>query len=108
MHVDRRLHTVFAQRLTNQRTDREIRNVVIVHDIEMDDVGPRLENGVDFLTEAREVGRKNRGRDPGSLHSDQPPVSRCNASRYFSLVRAMMLGGKSGPGAFLFQSSVSR
>ncbi len=35
-------------------------------------------------------------------------VSRARASRYFSLVLEMICGGSFGPGAFLFQSSVSR
>ena len=36
------------------------------------------------------------------------PVNRRSASRYFSLVFCRTSGGSFGPGAFLFQSRVSR
>ena len=58
------------------------------------------------LRKLREIGRQNRRCNPGRLHDQL--VSRASASRYFSLRRVMISGGSFGPGAFLFQSSVSR
>ena len=65
MHVDRRGDAVLAQRLAHQRADGEVRHVVVVHDVEVDDVGARGEHRIHFLAEPREVRGENRRRDPG-------------------------------------------
>ncbi len=61
VHIDFRGDAVLAQCLADQRTDGEVRHVVVVHDIEMDDVGARLEDVIHLLAETREVSRQNRG-----------------------------------------------
>ena len=50
-------------RFTNDRPDGEIGNVVIVHDVEMYEVGARRNHGADFLAQPGEVGGKYAGRD---------------------------------------------
>jgi hypothetical protein len=48
---------------------------MVVHDIEVHDVGTRSENVVDFLAEPGEVGGKNAGGDPeGFGHGELPIV----------------------------------
>ena len=64
VHVDRRGDAVLAQRLAHQRPDREVRHVVVVHHVEVDDVGAGGEHRCDFLAESREVGGQDRRRDP--------------------------------------------
>ena len=69
MHVDRRLDAVLAQRFADQRPDREIRDVMVVHDVEMDEVGAGRDDGIDFLAETREVGRQDRRGYPAVTHN---------------------------------------
>jgi hypothetical protein len=59
MHVDVGLDAVLAQRLADQRADGEIRDVVIVHDIEVHDVGAGLQDLVDLLAEPGEIRRQD-------------------------------------------------
>jgi hypothetical protein len=48
---------------------------MVVHDVEMHDVGARGEHVVDLLAEPGEVGGKNAGGDPESLgHGELPKV----------------------------------
>jgi hypothetical protein len=56
VYVDGSLDTVFAQCLTNHRPDGEIRHVVIVHHIEVNDVSAGLDDGIDFLAQPGKVG----------------------------------------------------
>ena len=65
VHVDRRGDAVLAQRLAHQRADGEIRHVVIVHHVEVDQVGAGSEHRLHFLAEAREVGGEDGRSDPG-------------------------------------------
>ena len=60
MNVDRRLDTVIPERLANHGANREIRDEMIVHDIEMHDVGTGIQHGADIVAEACEVGGKYR------------------------------------------------
>ena len=69
MHVDRRRHAVLAQRFADERADREVRDVVVVHDVEMDEVRAGRNDGVDFFAEPREVGRQNRRGYPTVTHT---------------------------------------
>src|SRR3546814_10307339 len=39
MHVDRRADAELAQRLADRRAERQVRHVMIVHHVEVDDVG---------------------------------------------------------------------
>jgi len=56
MDVDRRGDAMLAQRLAHQRADGEIGHVVIVHHVEVDDVGAGGEHVVDFLAQPGKVG----------------------------------------------------
>ena len=66
MHVDRRLHAVLAERLAHQRADREIRHVMVVHDVEVNQIGAGREHRIHLFAEPREVGGQNRRRYPMS------------------------------------------
>ena len=66
--VDRRGDAVLAQGLADERPDREVRDVVVVHHVEVDPVGAGREHRVDFVTETGEVGRQDGGGDDGVLH----------------------------------------
>ena len=49
-----------AQRLYDQRTDRDRRDEVAVHHVDVDDAGTRLHDGGDLIAQACEVGREDR------------------------------------------------
>ena len=51
----RRLDAKVPECFTDHRTDRKIRNEVIIHDIEVHDVSAGFEDRLDVLAEAREV-----------------------------------------------------
>ena len=68
VHVDRCLDPVTAQRLAHQRTDGEIRHVMVVHHVEVNQVCTRLEHRIDLIPEAREISRQNRRSYPGLGH----------------------------------------
>ena len=62
MHVDGRVDAVCTQRRAHQWADAEVGDIVIVHDVEMDHVGPGLQYRIDFFAEAGEVrGQNGRG-----------------------------------------------
>ena len=61
--VDRRLDAVVSKRFADERTDRQVRHEVIVHDIEMHDFCACIEYGFYVFTEPREVGGKDRRSD---------------------------------------------
>src|ERR1700728_4758238 len=81
VHVDRCLHAVAAQCRAHHRADGEIRHVVIVHHVEVNEVGAGLEHRIDLRAEAREVGRQDRRGYPGGQHSGKstPRRSGCAA-----------------------------
>ena len=56
MHIDRHRHAAAVQRLADHRPDRQIRHVVVVHHIEVDQIGAGFDHRIDLLAEAREVG----------------------------------------------------
>ena len=55
MHIYRRFDPVFTQRRAKQRADRQVRNKMIVHDVEVHDVGAGIEYGCHILAEPREI-----------------------------------------------------
>ena len=64
MHVDRRFDAVLAQGLADQRTNGEIRHVMVVHHIEVHPVRPGSEHGVHIGAKRSEVrGQDGRGDD---------------------------------------------
>ena len=52
-----------AQGLDDQRADRDRRDEVPVHDVDVDHAAPRVHDLADLLAEAREVGGEDRRRD---------------------------------------------
>ena len=67
VHINGGRDAVVAQGLTNRRAKRQVGHVVIVHDIEMHDVGAGIEHGLNILTQTGEVGGENRRRDQRRL-----------------------------------------
>ena len=59
MHVDRGRDAVFAQGFEDQRPDAEVRHVVVVHDVEVNRIGPCGHDVVDLLAKLGEVGGKD-------------------------------------------------
>jgi hypothetical protein len=49
--------------LANQRADGQVRNIVIVHDVKVHNIGTGTDDIGDFLTEFGEVGGKDTGCD---------------------------------------------
>ena len=47
------------QSLAHHGTDREVGHVVVVHDVEVDDVGASSEDPVNLGTELREIRRED-------------------------------------------------
>ncbi len=66
VHVDERSGDVdlVGERLDDDRTHRDRRDEVAVHDVDVDDGRPGVEHGLDLLAEAREVRGEDRGGDP--------------------------------------------
>jgi len=54
VHIDRSRDTRLAQCLADKRADRQVRHVVVVHHVEMDDVRAGVEHGAHLLAEPRE------------------------------------------------------
>ena len=48
MYIDRRGHTVLTKRRANRRTKGQIWNVVVVHHVEVNNIGARFQNRVNF------------------------------------------------------------
>src|SRR5579864_4237597 len=63
VHIDR-YRQVWLQRLTNQRSDRKVGNVVVVHDVEVNQVGASSHDCAYFVPETREIsGEDGRGNE---------------------------------------------
>jgi hypothetical protein len=60
VHVDRRLDAMLAQRLAHQRANRQVGDIMVVHYVEVHDIGARGEHVIDFFAESREIGGQNR------------------------------------------------
>ncbi|MCY1547785.1 hypothetical protein D9M68_838620 [compost metagenome] len=68
VHVDRRGDAVLAQRRADHRADGQVRHVVVVHHVEVDDVGTGGEHPVHILAQAGEIGGQDRRSDGVGLH----------------------------------------
>src|SRR6185436_9897421 len=66
VHIDGQLD-VGAQRRAYDRADRQVRHVVVVHDVEVNQVRARLRDRAHLLAQAGEIGRQNAGSD-AALH----------------------------------------
>ena len=60
VHVNGRLDAVLDECAADQRADCQVGNKVIVHDIEVNDVGAGCECGAYVLAQSSEVGGENR------------------------------------------------
>ncbi len=56
VHVDGRLDAVVAQRLANERPDRQVGDEMVVHHVEVHDIGAGRQHGPHVVTEASKVG----------------------------------------------------
>ena len=63
MHIDWRGDTVIAERLTHHRSHRQVRDIVVIHNIEMHHIRPSLEHGIYFIPQPGKVSRQNRRGD---------------------------------------------
>ncbi len=52
----------------HQRTDRQIRHVVIVHHVEVDQVGAGRDDRIDLVAQTREIRGQNRWSYPEITH----------------------------------------
>ena len=59
VHVDRHAG-VRLDRRAHERPDGQVRHVVVVHRVEMDHVGARIDDGAHFFAEPREIGGQQR------------------------------------------------
>ena len=67
VHVDRDLYQR-TNRRAHHRTDRQIGHVMVVHHVEMDQIGAGRHHTLHLRAEAREIGRQN-ARCNARLHS---------------------------------------
>mmetsp|Transcript_26496 Transcript_26496/g.45211 ORF Transcript_26496/g.45211 Transcript_26496/m.45211 type:complete len:275 (+) Transcript_26496:148-972(+) len=63
MHVDGGGDAVIAEGLAHHGSDGEVGDVVVVHDVEVNDIGAGLEHVIDLLAEFGEVGGEDGGGD---------------------------------------------
>ena len=71
VHVDRHLH-MRTDRFADERADGEVGDIMVIHHVEMDDVGAGSDDIADFLAEAGKVGRQDAGRDAVGGHAGLP------------------------------------
>ena len=69
VHVDRGAGER-PDRSAYERADRQVRHIMIVHHIEMDQVCTRRDDVIHFLAQAREVGGQNAGCN--AIHDGEP------------------------------------
>ncbi len=77
VHIDIGRNTMLAQGLTDQGSDSEVWNVVIVHHIEMNQFRARGKHSLHFLAQAGEIGGKYRWSNNRSLFHNR--VTPCKA-----------------------------
>ena len=58
VNIDRRFDAVVPQGVTNQRSNRQVRHEMIIHHVEMHDVGASIQYGVDVIAQAGEICRE--------------------------------------------------
>ena len=59
VYINRRLNAVITQRRANQWPYSEVRHIVIIHYIEMHDVGTRIQHLRDLLAKTRKICRQD-------------------------------------------------
>src|SRR5690606_15083410 len=75
MHVDRHLY-MRSDRFADQWADRQVRNVMVVHHVEVNDVGAGGDDIAYFLAQAGKVGGQNAGSDAVGHDNDRGTGSR--------------------------------
>ena len=76
-NVNCRFDSKVPERLANHRSDRQVGDEVIVHDVEVDDVGTRVEHGLYVVTQSCKVRRQD-GRCNQRFHEQSFCCRRCN------------------------------
>ncbi|MNN56325.1 hypothetical protein D3C81_1712470 [compost metagenome] len=99
--VDRRADAVLAQGAADHRADGQVGHVVVVHHVEVDDVGAGGENLVDLLAQAGEIGGEDRRGDGERLHGYlgrgwQAECADCSATGQASQNRRGWLSARDG------------
>jgi hypothetical protein len=59
MNIDRSSNAVISKSLANQGSDGQIWDIVVVHNVEVNDIGSSLQDIVNFGTQLSEVSRKD-------------------------------------------------
>jgi hypothetical protein len=59
---------LLGERVDDERPHGDRRHEVAVHDVDVDRLRPRLQDGGDLLAEPREVSRQDRRRDAARRH----------------------------------------
>ena len=60
MHIDIGGDAMIAQSFTHQRADGQVRHIMIIHHIEMNDIRARGDDVIDFFTQTGEIGGQDR------------------------------------------------
>jgi len=69
MHVNRHLH-VRADGFANQRADGQVGNIMVVHHVEVNNVGAGSDDIADFFAQTGEIGGQDTGGDTVVRHGD--------------------------------------
>ncbi|MNZ93517.1 hypothetical protein D3C78_1125880 [compost metagenome] len=72
VHIDRRGNTVAAQGLAELRAHGQVGHIVVIHDIDMDDIGSRSQHLLGFFTQAGKIGGQYRRCNPELFHVRTP------------------------------------
>ena len=75
VHVQRQIR-LLVDRLHHQGTDRQVRDEVAVHDVQVEQPRPARLRGGDLLRQARQIGRQDRGRERRRLRQAPPGARR--------------------------------
>src|SRR5690606_40581766 len=68
VHVNGGRHAMLAQSFTDHGTNGEIGHVMIVHHVEVHDIGAGGQHVIDFLTQAGEIGGEDRWGNQIGVH----------------------------------------
>ena len=94
VHVDRRLDAVLAQRLAHQRADGEVRHVVVVHHVEVDEVGAGGEHGSTSSPRRAKSAERIEGAIQGARHEASLPDRRWRAGQAGEGLAVLLAGAR--------------
>jgi hypothetical protein len=69
MYVEWRFDSIPPQCIRHERTDRQVRDVMIIHDVEVNEISTGVENRTNFFAKTREIRRQNGWRNPTITHA---------------------------------------